>query len=338
MLAGRNSERLRDLARQLGGLEWRRADVSDPASVAALLEPADVLISTVGPFARWGEPAVRAAVGAGAHYLDCTGEGMFVRGIFERFGLEAQSSNCGLMTAFGADWIPGNLAGALALREAKDAARRIEIGYFITGARGAMSMSGGTRASAAGALLDPGFAWRDGRVVTERGAARVMSFDVDGRSRPGASVAASEHFTLPRLAPSLSEVDVYLGWFGPMTRPLQVLSAGASAVLRMPGAKAVVRAASERLISGSSGGPDAQERARTGLHAVAIVRDESGRQCAGVHVAGANAYDFTADMLAWGATTALAGGLRASGALGPVDGFGLEVLQKGCAEAGLHRV
>ena len=43
-------------------------------------------------------------------------------------------------------------------------------------------------------------------------------------------------------------------------------------------------------------------------------------------------------MLAWGAGTAAAGGLQGTGALGPVDGFGLEALERGAAEAGIARV
>src|SRR5271170_2697614 len=74
LLAARGHEAVRDLARELGGLEWSLADVADPASVRALLNQGDVLISTVGPFARWGDVAVQAAVDAGAHYIDSTGE------------------------------------------------------------------------------------------------------------------------------------------------------------------------------------------------------------------------------------------------------------------------
>ena len=34
----------------------------------------DVLVTTVGPFVRWGGAALDAAIGAGAHYIDSTGE------------------------------------------------------------------------------------------------------------------------------------------------------------------------------------------------------------------------------------------------------------------------
>jgi hypothetical protein len=57
-----------------------------------------------------------------------------------------------------------------------------------------------------------------------------------------------------------------------------------------------------------------------------------------VRLEGRNIYDLTAGLLAWGAQTAATGGLQGTGAMGPVDGFGLEPLQAGVAEAGLARV
>jgi short subunit dehydrogenase-like uncharacterized protein len=182
VLAARNPERLGALAAELGGLETRVADVGQPDSVRALVSRGDVLVSTVGPFARWGQPALDAAIGGGAHYIDSTGETSFIRQVFERFGPGAEAAGVGLLTALGYDWVPGNLAGALALRDAGETATRVEIGYFTTGTGGGDAMSGGTRASAAGALLDPSYAWRGGRLVTERGAARSPSAAGSGRA------------------------------------------------------------------------------------------------------------------------------------------------------------
>jgi len=56
-----------------------------------------------------------------------------------------------------------------------------------------------------------------------------------------------------------------------------------------------------------------------------------------VRLQGVDGYDFTARMLAWTAERAAAGELRGTGALGPVDGFGLDALEGGVAEAGLAR-
>jgi short subunit dehydrogenase-like uncharacterized protein len=335
VLAARSRDKLERLKAELGGgLKVAEADVSQPASVRALVERGDVLVSTVGPFARWGGPAVQAAIATGAHYIDSTGEPAFIRDVFERYGPGAAAAGCGLVTAFGYDWVPGNLAAALALREAGDAATRVDVGYFMTGSAGSGDMSGGTRASAAGAIVAPSFGWRGGRLVTERGAKRVRSFAVRGQDRPAISAGSSEHFTLPRLAPRLREVNAYLGWFGPASRPMQAMSL----VTSLPGVGAAVGAVTSHLVKGSTGGPDAAQRARTGSHVQAFAYDPSGRELAHVVLEGPNGYTLTGAFLAWGASRARDGGIQGTGALGPADAFGLDRLEKGCAEAGLKRV
>ena len=80
-----------ELAERLGGLEYVRADAMRQNTVFDLVGPDDVLVSTVGPFAKWGLPAVRAAVAAGCTYLDSTGEPEFIRRVFEEFGAPADA-------------------------------------------------------------------------------------------------------------------------------------------------------------------------------------------------------------------------------------------------------
>ncbi len=334
VLAARSQAKLDTLAEELGGgLETATADVGDPPTVAALVEQGDVLVTTVGPFVRWGLPAAGAATTVGAHYLDSTGEPPFIREVFERYGPPAEDAGIGMLTAFGYDWVPGNLAGGLALERAGELATRVDIGYFITGS--GASMSGGTRASLVGVVAEPAFSFRDGRVQTERGAKRVRSFPVGSKERPGISVGSSEHFTLPRLAPRLREVNAYLGWFGPASRAMQVFSAGTSVAMKAPGVSRLWEAAGERFVQGSTGGPDAGARSKSGSHIVAIAYDAAGRPLSEVHVKGVDGYTFTGRMLAWGADRAAAGALNGTGALGPVDAFGLDELVKGCAEAGI---
>jgi short subunit dehydrogenase-like uncharacterized protein len=335
VLAGRNREQVEALAGDLGGLETAVADVAEPATVHALVEAGDVMLATVGPFARFGDPAAEAAIAAGANYLDSTGESVFVRAVFERHGPAAAAAGCGLLTAFGYDWVPGNLAGALALRDAGEAATRVDIGYFTTGGLG--GMSGGTRASAAGAMMEPSFAWRRG-IVTERGAKRVRSFEANGKERQAISVGSSEHFTLPRIHASLDEVDVYLGWFGSRSRAVQSFSAVNAAITRIPGARSALGALTSRTVRGSTGGPSEEDRKGTGSIAVAIASAPGGEELARVEVRGPNGYDLTARMLAWGAAHAADHGMLAAGAVGPVEAFGLDTFVAGCAEAGLERV
>ena len=269
LLAGRSASRLAELRSELGGeLETAVAEIGDPGSVRALLGGGDVMLATVGPFARFGDPAAEAAIEAGASYLDSTGEPAFIRRVFETFGPRAERATVGMVTAFGYDWVPGNLAAALALRDAGEGATRVDVGYFTTGG-GLGGMSGGTRASLAGAIVEPAFTWRDG-IRTERGAARVRRFELRGKTREAISVGSSEHFALPRMEPGLREVNVYLGWFAGASRAMQAFSAVNSLVARIPGAKAGIEALTSRLVKGSTGGPDAAARAASGSAIVAI--------------------------------------------------------------------
>src|SRR3954451_10482575 len=235
VLAGRDPARLADLARRLGGVETARADVTDPASLRALLGRGDVLVTTVGPFLRLGAAAVEAAVDAGAVYLDSTGEPPFVRRVFDDAGPRAQRSGATLVPAFGLDYVPGNLAGALALAEAGDRAHRLDVGYSLLGASG-QAFSRGTLVSAVGVLLEPGHAFAGGRLRTETPGRRTWRFTAAGPQRQGLSVGGSEHLTLPALAPTLREVGVHLDWLGPLTPMAHLLAPLTGVAGRIPGA------------------------------------------------------------------------------------------------------
>jgi short subunit dehydrogenase-like uncharacterized protein len=213
----------------------------------------------------------------------------------------------------------------------------VDTGYFITGS-GVSGMSGGTKASLAGVINAPSFGWRDGAIRSERGAARYRTFRLRDKDRPGVSVGSSEHYALPRFHPGLREVNAYLGWFGPASRAMQASSLVGSLAFKLPGVENVWGAATDRFVKGSTGGPDAGERAQGGSHIVGEAFDAGGNRLAEVHLTGVDGYTFTGDILAWGAERAANGGLKGVGALGPVDGFGLEALEAGAAEAGIRRL
>ena len=293
------------------------------------------MLTTVGPFTKWGEAAIEAAIDAGVPYLDSTGESPFIRRVFERFGPAAAGAGAPLLTAMGYDWVPGNLAAALALTEAGAAASRVEIGYFLTGGGG--GYSGGTMASALATLLEPGFSFRDGRIVTEANGKRVRSYEVRGRERPAVSASSSEHFAIPAQFPQVRDVEPFLGWFGPATRPLQAGSYAIAGITRIPFAKVGLERLLARVAKGSTGGPSESDRASSGSHVLAIARDEAGRGLSEVRLEGVNAYAFTAAFLAWAASRALAGEIDGVGALGPAQAFGVEGLETGVAEAGIAR-
>jgi short subunit dehydrogenase-like uncharacterized protein len=325
VLAGRDTERLRAFADRLGGADVAKADALRQNSVFALVGKGDVLVSTVGPFTRYGTVAVRAAIAAGAVYLDSTGEPAFIRRVFEQFGPAAERNAAALLTAQGFDWVPGALAAALALEDAGPAATRVDVGYFVRG----MSASEGTKVSLVGATLDPGFAYRDGRLVTERGAARVRSFPGVGT---GFSVGGAEHFTLPPAYPRLREVNTYLGASGALARGVQLVGAATALAQRLPGSRAVMQAAGERVVALLPGRGDARASARI----VATAHDREGRQIGATRLDAPDPYDFTASFMAWAAQRAAGQGVDGTGALSPLVAYGgLAGLHTGCAEAGI---
>jgi short subunit dehydrogenase-like uncharacterized protein len=338
VLAGRNAARLASLAGRLGELEVVTADVGDTASVGALIDRGDVLVSTVGPFVRLGEPALRAAVEAGAIYLDSTGEPPFIRRVFEEFGPLAERTGASLVTAFGHDYVPGNLAGALALRLGDGAVHRVEVGYLITGVGRAQVVSRGTFASLAGIATEQAFTWRDGIRVEPTGS-RMRTFPLAGRDHPALTIGSTEHYTLPRLAGrrGLSEVDVYVGWFGSATRALQLSSRAISALLQLPGARLLVRTIGEFAVRRVAEEPDPVALARVIPHFVGTAYDASGTALAEVHLVSGEPYQLTADLLAWGAQRAAEHGVSGPGALGPAEAFGLDALEAGGVEVGLRR-
>ena len=88
---------------------------------------------TFGPFARWGAAALDAAIAAGAHYIDSTGETLFhppcLRAGRDTGGEGRLWPAHGLRLQLGT----GNLAGALALRDAGETASGVRIGCFERG-------------------------------------------------------------------------------------------------------------------------------------------------------------------------------------------------------------
>src|SRR5690349_24469916 len=76
-IAGRNLDKLAEIRELIGAAESLPlliADASDAASLAGLVAQAKVMITTVGPYQRYGQPLVRACAQAGTDYVDLCGE------------------------------------------------------------------------------------------------------------------------------------------------------------------------------------------------------------------------------------------------------------------------
>jgi hypothetical protein len=188
-----------------------------------------------------------------------------------------------------------------------------------------------------GVLLEPGFAFTGGRLVAEPAGSRLWSFEAGGRSRRGLSIGGSEHLTLPALAPTLHDVGVHLDWFGPLTGTAHRLAPLTGLAGRLPGTPRAAQWLAGVVGKRVGEAPSEATLARARTHTVAEVRDGAGEVIARVELTGPEAYGLTAALLAWGATRAAEHGVRGTGALGPVQAFGLAELTAGAAAAGLVR-
>ena len=106
-LAGRNRSKLEALRDRLAAdLTLVEADVDDPASLQALASSTRVLITTVGPYIKYGEAVVAACAAAGTDYVDLTGEPEFVDRVWLRYHEQAMQTGARIVHCCGFDSIP----------------------------------------------------------------------------------------------------------------------------------------------------------------------------------------------------------------------------------------
>ena len=153
-LAGRDPHKLRDVkmglvgaVRSAGSVGTEIASADDPASLDALARKTRILVSTVGPYLKHGAPVVAAAVGAGSHYLDITGEAAFVAQTRRAHDRRAQQQGLKIVNCCGFDAIPADLGAQWTASQLPDSPRRIR-SYLEVRAH----PSGGSWASLVGAL------------------------------------------------------------------------------------------------------------------------------------------------------------------------------------------
>ena len=112
-IAGRSESKLNTLKSGLGepakDLPVILADASDEPALKVMCEQARVIISTVGPYALYGEPLVQACVRTGTDYCDLAGEVQWIRKMVERYEGEAKSSGARIVHCCGFDSIPSDM-------------------------------------------------------------------------------------------------------------------------------------------------------------------------------------------------------------------------------------
>ncbi|MGB7685601.1 MAG: saccharopine dehydrogenase NADP-binding domain-containing protein [Solirubrobacterales bacterium] len=150
-LVGRNRGKLESVAAQLGEIDSEvgapdllEANAADRAALDDVAAATKVVITTVGPYALYGEPLVGACAAAGTDYVDLTGEPEFVDRMWSLHHEEAWRTGARLVHCCGFDSIPHDLGAYFTVQQLPEGVPLKVNGYVRSDAR----FSGGTYHSA----------------------------------------------------------------------------------------------------------------------------------------------------------------------------------------------
>ncbi len=119
-IAGRNRDKLEVVKTEIGGsasdVDVLVADSSDQKAVDAIVSRTRVMLSTAGPYAIYGTAIVDACVRFKTHYVDITGETVWVRGLINRYHQRAASDGTRIIPFCGFDSVPSDLGTYLVVR------------------------------------------------------------------------------------------------------------------------------------------------------------------------------------------------------------------------------
>jgi short subunit dehydrogenase-like uncharacterized protein len=97
------------------------ADAGDPASLKAMVDQTKSVITTVGPYLRYGNELLAACVAAGVDYFDLCGEPIWMRQKIDQHEAAAKRSGARIVFSCGYDSLPFELGVFCAQEEAKKA-------------------------------------------------------------------------------------------------------------------------------------------------------------------------------------------------------------------------
>ncbi|MBW1595992.1 trans-acting enoyl reductase family protein [Streptomyces sp. JJ38] len=310
-LAGRDKTKLTAVRAELTAIDpalaelpLLHADAADPESLRDLAADTRVVISTVGPYLRYGEPLVAACAAAGTDYVDLSGEPEFVDRMYLAHHATARETGARLVHACGFDSVPHDLGVLYTVEQLPEGVPLRVDGYVWSNA----TFSGGTLASVLGAFSRvPQMlaAARERREAEPRPRDRRVHLPLGGIRRQG---------LLGRWAVPLPTIDTQivgrsaaaLDRYGPhftyrhaaVTGRLSLALGGVAAVAglfalaQVPGVR---RRLSARLAPGQ--GPSEERRARSRF-SVRFLAEGGGRRVATEVFGGDPGYDETAKILA----------------------------------------
>lgn len=119
-MAARSESKLNELKAELGekgaNIPTLIADAANAEQLTNMCVQAKVIVSTVGPYALYGEPLVKVCCDTGTDYCDLTGEAQWIADMLGKYESVAQESGARIVNSCGFDSIPSDL-GVFFLQE-----------------------------------------------------------------------------------------------------------------------------------------------------------------------------------------------------------------------------
>jgi short subunit dehydrogenase-like uncharacterized protein len=141
-IAGRDRRKLEAigslLGEQAGRVDILVADANDREALDKLAAKTRVVLNAAGPFALYGDAVVDACVARGTHYVDITGETVWVRGLIDRHHARAAHDGTRIIPCCGFDSVPSDLGAYLIARQVQR-----ELGVPCVEVRAYFQMYGG---------------------------------------------------------------------------------------------------------------------------------------------------------------------------------------------------
>lgn len=112
-IAGRSQQKLQQVKDTLGtvgeAVPILIADANSQTELDALCAQTRVVVSTVGPYAFYGEPLIQACVNNGTDYCDLTGETQWIKQMITKYEAQAQQSGARIVHCCGFDSVPSDM-------------------------------------------------------------------------------------------------------------------------------------------------------------------------------------------------------------------------------------
>ena len=330
LISGRNAQKLDALRKDLDlDAPAVPARIDDPSSLSDLLADCAAVIDCAGPFVKFGEPVLAAAVETGTHYLDTTGEQPYMKMAYERYGPGAARAGVAVIPAMGFDYVPGDMLASLTA-EGMGELDELNLHYCWRD----FTPSQGTARTTLEMIGGKDIEWSEGKWVEARGGVSRGAFEFPepfGRQRMF-RYPSGEQITVPRHVPTRNvrasmnagafSSDRLAPIFSAMVRP-------AGLAMRTP-LKRLANAAISRLPEGQT--PLQRER-MTWTIVCEAKRGEVERR--GV-IAGRDVYGLTAAAIAQGALLASRKGFDGRGGLAPSQAFDPKDFLEGLDRFGVH--